>query len=177
MISDLIRFLLSNYFFVFLVLGLLCAAVSIARRKPPVTKPIVLEALLSYYCLVSIGIFFLYNFVMHVCFPNLSASFIGWKDSPFQLEVGFASLGFGMIGVLAFQPDYGLRLAAVVGTAGFAWGAAGGHVYQMIRNHNFAPGNAGLMLWMDILVPAFGFALLILWRKSRPNSTDTHRAL
>lgn len=176
MITEAIRFLLSNYFFVFLVLGALCAVVSIAR-KPPATRATVLEAFLSYFCLVTIGIFFLYNFVMHVFFQNLAASFIGWQNSPFQLEVGFASLGFGMIGVLAFRPDYGLRLAAVVGTAGFAWGAAGGHIYQMIKNGNFAPGNAGLMLWMDIFVPAIGFVLLALWRRSHSQPASTHLAL
>jgi hypothetical protein len=34
----------------------------------------------------------------------------------------------------------------------------------MVTAHNFAPGNAGIIFWTDILIPAFGFALLWLAR-------------
>jgi hypothetical protein len=45
------------------------------------------------------------------------------------------------------------------------FGAAAGHVYQMITAHNFAPGNAGIIFWSDILLPLFGFVLL--WLQDR----------
>ena len=35
----------------------------------------------------------------------------------------------------------------------------------MITEHNFAPGNAGIIFWSDILVPIAGFALLWLQRR------------
>lgn len=39
----------------------------------------------------------------------------------------------------------------------------------MITAHNFAPGNAGVVFWTDILIPAIGFLLLWLqWRYGRP---------
>jgi hypothetical protein len=90
--------------------------------------------------------------------------FIGWEDSPFQLEVGFASLGFAAVGLLAFKGGFDMRLAAVVGPACFLWGAAAGHVYQMITAHNFAAGNAGVIFYSDILVPLIGFLFLWLQR-------------
>ena len=37
----------------------------------------------------------------------------------------------------------------------------------MITAHNFAPGNAGIIFWMDIVVPLIGFALLT-WARPRP---------
>ena len=40
--------------------------------------------------LFSIGISFFYNFVVHAFFGEMAARFIGWEDSPFQREVGFA---------------------------------------------------------------------------------------
>jgi hypothetical protein len=80
--------------------------------------------------------------------------------------VGFASLGFAVVGFLAFRRSFDLRLAAVVGPALFLWGAAGGHVYQMITAHNFAPGNAGIIFYTDILIPLIGFLLLWLQRRS-----------
>ena len=41
-------------------------------------------------------------------------------------------------------------------------GAAVGHVHQMITAHNYAPGNAGVMFWSDILLPVIGCSLLLL---------------
>src|SRR5215471_5005915 len=86
-------------------------------------------------------------------------------QSPFQLEVGFASLGFAVVGLLAFRGSFDLRLAAIVGPACFLWGAAGVHVYQMITAHNFAPGNAGIIFYSDVLVPIVGF--IFLWLQHR----------
>jgi hypothetical protein len=99
---------------------------------------------------------------MHVFFGKLSAEFIGWADSPFQFEVGTASLGFAAVGLLAAFRSYDLRLAAVLGPSIFTLGAAVGHLYQMVSAHNFASGNAGIIFWTDIFIPLFGFALLRL---------------
>lgn len=158
-----VSFVLSNFTLSFFVLGLVVAGVALLRmRKPPMQEDVA-EKLLAWFLFFSIGVSFLYNFVMHVFFGAMAAAFIGWADSPFQAEVGFASLGFAVVGFLAWRGGFGLRLAAVVGPACFLWGAAGGHVYQMITAGNFAPGNAGVIFYSDILIPLIGFGLL-WWR-------------
>jgi hypothetical protein len=88
----------------------------------------VVEDLFAYFLLFSVGISFLYNFVFHVFFDNMAAYFIGWQQSPFQVEVRFASLGFSVVGFLAFWGGFGVRAAAVAGPACFLLGAAAGHV-------------------------------------------------
>ena len=92
----------------------------------------------------------------------MAAGFIGWAQSPFQAEVGFASLGIGIAGLLAFRAGLPFRVAAYIPPAVFSLGAAGGHVYQMIVAHNYSPGNVGLVLPTDIILPAVGFVLLWL---------------
>lgn len=37
----------------------------------------------------------------------------------------------------------------------------------MVTQHNFAPGNAGVVFYTDILIPLFGAALLWLQHRSR----------
>lgn len=160
--ADFIRFVLSNFTLTFLVLGFIFALVSLAFKQKPLMKKQVVEALFAYFLLFSIGISYLYNFVMHVFFAEMAAAFIGWANSPFQYEVGFASLGFGITGLIAFRQNLAFRAATVIGPAFFLWGAAGGHVYQMIANHNFAPGNAGIIFWTDVLLPVIAFGLLYL---------------
>ncbi|MCX5478516.1 hypothetical protein OSH08_05845 [Kaistia geumhonensis] len=164
-IGAVIAFVLSNFTLSFLVLGLVVALVVIARARRPRPPGFVVETLLACYCFFAVGVTFLYNFVMHCFFGAIAASFIGWADSPFQFEVGTASLGFSLVGFLAAFRGFDMRLAAVLGTSAFLLGAAGGHVYQMVTAGNFAPGNAGIIFWTDILVPVIGFVLLTLSRR------------
>jgi hypothetical protein len=170
MLADLIKatvtFVIANYSLSFFVLGLVVSLVAIARSASPVDRPLVVEKLLAWYVFFSAGIDNFYNFVMHVFFGQMSAAFIGWADSPFQFEVGTASLGYAAVGMLAAFRSYDLRLAAVLGPSIFTLGAAAGHINQMITAHNFAPGNAGIIFWTDIFIPLFGFALLWLSRRS-----------
>lgn len=158
--TNFITFIISNFTLTFFVVGLLCSLVDLSLRQKPLHKQQVIEALLSYFLLFSIGFSFLYNFVMHVFFAEMAASFIGWKNSPFQYEVGYASLGFAIVGIIAFKQNLTFRAAAVIGPSFFLWGAAGGHVYQMISAHNYAPGNAGVIFWSDIILPIVAFSLL-----------------
>ena len=166
--ADVIRLALSNFTLTFLVIGLMASIISPLPAQKPLTAPVVIEALFSYFLLFSIGFSYLYNFVVHTFFGAIAARMIGWDDSPFQAEVGFASLGFAIVGFLAFRRSFDLRLAAVVGPAAFLLGAAGGHIYQIVHAHNFASGNAGVILYTDIFIPIFGFALLWLQHRFGP---------
>ena len=160
MISSIIRYLLSNFTLTFFIVGLCCSLVAIYRHRSKLTRALVVEKIFTYYCLWSLGITSIYNAIMHIVFHQMAASFIGWADSPFQLEVGFASLGFGVVGVLAFRKHFGLRMGLVIATSIFLWGAAAGHLFQIATNHNYAPGNAGVMLWTGILQPVISLLLL-----------------
>jgi hypothetical protein len=166
-IAAAIGFVLANYSLTFLVIGLLFSAAAIARAPRPLGAGLIVEKLLAWHVFWAIGIDNLYNFVMHAFFGRMAAAFIGWADSPFQFEVATASLGFAIVGLLAAFRSFDLRLAAIVGSGVFLLGAAGGHIYQMASAHNFAPGNAGIIFYMDIIIPAFGLLLLWLqWRDS-----------
>jgi hypothetical protein len=159
-----IRFALENFTLTFLVLGLIASCAALARVPKPLSTADIVEALFAYFLLFSIGFSFFYNFIIHTFFGEMAARFIGWEDSPFQTEVGFASLGYAAVGFLAFQGSFGLRLGAVVGPALFLLGAAAGHFYQMGVAQNFAPGNAGIIFYTDILIPIIGLTLLWLQR-------------
>jgi Family of unknown function (DUF6790) len=159
--DSFVRLVMSNFTVTFLVVGLIAAGVAIARSPRPQSPETIVEALLAYFVLFSIGCSYFYNFIMHTFFGEMAARFIGWQDSPFQTEVGFASLGFAVVGFLAFRRSFDLRLAAIVGPALFTLGAAAVHIRDMLAG-NFAPGNAGTIFYTDILIPVFGFILLWL---------------
>ena len=162
-------FALSNFPLTFLIIGLLAAFLSLAFKRVQRFSGRLQEEIFAFFLLFPIGFSFFYNFVMHVFFGDISARFIGWQNSPFQAEVGFASLGFAVVGFLAFRGSRGLRVAAVVGPACFLLGAAAGHLRQMMVAHNYAPGNAGVIFYMDIVIPVIGFVLL--WMEPRKQVT------
>jgi hypothetical protein len=171
-IKTTIVFVLSNFSLSFLVIGLLAALVAIARAPRPLRSHDVIEKLLAWHVFWSIGVCFLYNFVMHGLFGKMSAAFIGWADSPFQFEVATASLGFSVVGFLAAFRSFDLRLAAILGASIFSLGAAAGLIYQMATQHNFAAGNAGVVFYTDIGIPVFGGVLLWLWWRSRTDPSS-----
>ena len=168
--------LIGNYFFTLLIIGLVAGLISLLSKPRPLRISTVAEAFLSHYMLFPIGISNLINFVFHVFFGDTAAKFIGWDNSPFQAEGGFASLGIGIAGVIAFKASLPFRFATLIPPAVFSLGAAGGHIYQMIAAHNFSPGNVGLVLPSDILIPVVGFVFLWLSYKY-PKSEAGNRKL
>jgi len=174
--SSPLFFFVGNYFVTCFIIGLVAAAISLAKKPKPLRISGVSEALFSYYLLLAVGINNLINFVFHVFLGDAAAKFIGWENSPFQAEVGFASLGVGIAGVIAFKASLPFRFATLIPPSAFSWGAAGGHVYQVIAAHNFSPGNVGLVLPIDIIMPFIGFAFLWLSYK-HPQSETANRKL
>jgi hypothetical protein len=171
MITTIITILIGNYFVTTFLIGLIIGFVK-SRKAHPRTINITVEAYFSNYLLWAVGISNLINFVFHVFFGDMAAEFIGWAQSPFQAEVGFASLGVGIAGVLAYQASFPFRFATIIPPICFSLGAAGGHIYQMIVDNNFSPGNVGLVLPADIIIPVVGVILLWLSHKHPKLGTE-----
>lgn len=161
-----IHFILSNFTLTFIVIGLIFSLVSIYRNQENLTKAFTVETFLKYYCFWGYGITWTYNAIMHIVFHEMAAGFIGWEDSPFQLEVGFASLGYGILGLFCIKNNFNLRLGLAISSTPFLWGAAAGHIYEIIEKQNYASGNSGIMLWSGILMPVILIVLLYLSYKT-----------
>jgi hypothetical protein len=125
------------------------------------------ERLLCWLLLLPIGVTGLWAGISHVFFPAIAAAHIGWQVSPFQFEVGMADLAIGVTGCLAFWGNWGFKAAAVSAASIFLLGDAVGHVRQMISEANFAPGNAGLPFFMDIICPMLAISLIMITRNRK----------
>jgi hypothetical protein len=87
MIRTFVEFVLGNFTLTFFVVGLLFAAIAIARAPKSVSRAAAIEKLMSWFVFWTIGVLYLYNAIFHIFFGQLAARFIGWEDSPFQFEV------------------------------------------------------------------------------------------
>ena len=170
-ITAAITFVLSNFPLTFLVIGLIVSLIAIARTEAPVDAATIVEKLISWHVFFAVGVSNLYNFVCHVFFGKMARlSSAGRQPLPVRGrhgEPGLCAVAF----VAAFR-SFDLRLAAILGPSLFLLGAAAGHIYQMVTEHNFAPGNAGIIFYTDIIIPLVGFVLLALQhRYGRPSAS------
>ncbi len=154
MMAEYIGFLVRNLPALLFVIALGVAA---ARRGHGATA----ERFLSWILLLPVGVTGLWAGIAHVFFPATAAAHIGWTVSPFQFEVGMADLAIGVTACAAFWRDLNFKAAAILAASIFLLGDAIGHMRQMLLVGNFAPGNAGLPFYMDIICPLLAFALLI----------------
>jgi hypothetical protein len=155
MIASAIRFLLQNLPAVLFVFAVVIAAAT--RREGPTA-----ERYLSWILLLPIGVTGLWAGAFHVFLPQAAASLIGWQVSPFQFEVGMADFAIGITACIAFWRDLSFKAGAVCAASVFLLGDAIGHVREMVTAGNFAPGNAGVPFYMDIVCPLLAVTLLLV---------------
>ncbi len=111
---------------------------------------------------MAVGLSGVWGFTMHVFFPAIASQQIGWQANSFEFEVGLANLALGITGIVAAFASWSYRAAVTTVTTIFLWGAAFGHIRQIILLHNYNPGNAGTILISDILIPLTLLILLAL---------------
>jgi hypothetical protein len=154
MIREAIGFLLRNLPALLFAAALVLAALSRHGKSAA-------ERFLAWILFLPIGVTGIWAAISHIFFPAVAAAHIGWQVSPFQFEVGMADLAIGVTACVAFWRDLSFKTGAVLVASIFLLGDAIGHVRDMMEAGNFAPGNAGLPFYMDILCPVLAIVLLI----------------
>lgn len=100
--------------------------------------------------------------ISHIFFGEKISKSIGFDKDPYELEVGFADLSFGIVALLAphFSVDYWFAIILV--SSIFRIGCGFGHIKQMIQAKNYAVNNTAI-LFVNFIVPAFLFVAYALW--------------
>lgn len=160
MMTQLISWTLENFSFVMTIIAMLLGSVRILASNVRSKSDI----FLGYLFFFAVGLSGVWGFIFHAFFPELAAHFIGWQPSPFQFEVAMANLGMGVVGLCGLHATQAYRTAGMLFSACFLWGAAFGHIVQMIKMNNFAPGNAGLIFYNDVLLPVLLIIFLLIHR-------------
>ncbi len=156
---------LSSY--IWLVLAIIGACLNILFKKKTRSKKGRIGVFLLYLLAIAVGAGGFWAFIGHVFFANRVAAYIGWpQGSPFQFEVGLANLAFGILGLLCIWIRGNFWTATIIGTSTFLLGDAYGHIRDMVVNGNYAPGNAGAPLYLDIIIPILLISLWIALRST-----------
>lgn len=108
------------------------------------------------------GFMVLASGVMHTVFAKSTAKNIGWQTNGFQYEIGFASFGMGLAGIIAAQSSSAAWLPVAVALSVFLVLAGLNHVREMITSKNFAPGNTLVLLYDFGLPISYGVLLIMM---------------
>ena len=125
-----------------------------------------LEVFMLYMLAVGVAGSGIGGFFAHAFLADEVADSIGWPaGSPFQLEVAFANLALGILGILAMNRRDGFRDATVIAVTIFAGGATITHVIDIVETGNLAAGNT-VQNAANVLRPAVLIWLLLAIRRS-----------
>jgi hypothetical protein len=106
------------------------------------------------------------GFIAHFFFSDAVAEAIGWPTgSPFQLEIAFANLAIGLLGLVATGRRDGVREATVIAATTFSVGASIVHFMDILATGNLAPGNT-IQNIANLVKPAFLIPLLVAIRRA-----------
>jgi hypothetical protein len=159
--------------FLFPVITIIGALLHLIFTKTPKSLNRIFEIILVYTLFVMVGFGGLWAFMGHAFFPDKVAASIGWASgSPFQFEVAVANLAIGVLGILSIKFKDNFRTATVIAATIFFWGAAFGHITEILKNGNYNSGNAGATLYFDIIFPAVLIILLFIYKKGEPKHTQ-----
>ena len=152
--------------FLFTLLPLLFAAGQIWLDKSSNSRVRKLEIILIYLFALSVAGNGIGNFIAHFFMSDMVAQSIGWPaGSPFQLEVAFANLALGLLGILSVNRRDGAREAAVIAVTTFSLGASIVHILDIAATGNLAPGNT-LQNVINVLRPALLIVFLTASRRA-----------
>lgn len=169
MIATVVSAILSNFFIAFFVIAI-CTTIAKLRRfrleHKPVNAAYVLWGEVVFY---NVGVGFIYAGIFHAYFQAFTAAGIGWQPSPFQYELGWMEIGLGIVAVFALWRGFEFRLASTIIFVIFSLAAAAQHIQEILCCRNYAPDNAGLILWFgDIFIPLVLVVLAALSQGEQP---------
>jgi hypothetical protein len=127
-----------------------------------------LHYVLLYLLVFGFGAGGIWNFTGHVFMSDMVAASTGWPaGSPFQVELGFFSLGSGIVGLLCLWWRDRFWIAAGLAPSVFVYGAAFVHVREYLVNANVSPANWGVAaVGANIIIPSVVLLLLLLYARA-----------
>ena len=163
--------------FVYVVLPLVLGGVHIMLDREARSRERRLEIFLLYLLGIGVGANGIGGFSGHLFASDQVAEAIGWPaGNPFQLEVGFANLAIGILGVIAIGRRDGFREATAIATTVFSVGATVVHLMDILQTGNLAPGNTVQNVG-NLLRPALLIAFLVASRRAaRGGESQTQAA-
>lgn len=149
----------------FIFITLLCFSligffIHLYYDRQPRTLSRIVELLLLYQLVFSVGSTSFLAFIGLSLMPEYIAKYTGWLPCPFEQQLANVNLAFGVLGTLCIWLRGHFWTATCLGFSIWIFSDGIAHLYDMVAHDNYAPGNIGIPLYTDILVPVILMVLL-----------------
>lgn len=143
------------------ILPVTLALITFRRSSVGAGGRYLLDRLLFWYLVILVGGYGTLLGFSQMFNGEWTANLNGWPYSPFVIELGFANLAFGLLGLSCVRIKGTWWYAAGVAFSLYLGLAAYFHVYDFVANNNTSAGNSptNITLWTDIVGTV---ALLVL---------------
>lgn len=134
------------------------------------TKPRVIELILLYQIVFSLGLTSIMAFFGLTFLAEYIAELTNWPSCPFEQQLANVNLGYGVLGLMSIGYRGYFWVATIVGFS--VWILSDGiqHLFHAVTQGNLSPGNIGVPLWTDFIVPIALLILLILYCRTRKDT-------
>jgi hypothetical protein len=126
------------------------------------TTPKVIELLLLYQLVFNVGITSFFAFFGFTFMPEYIAQYLGWPACPFEQELANVNLAFGVLGILCIWIRDHFWTATILGFSIWIFSDGIHHIWHILFHNNYSPGNTGVPLVTDIVIPIILVILLVL---------------
>jgi hypothetical protein len=131
-------------------------------EKYPLTKQRIVELLLLYQLVFSIGLTSFLAFIGLTLMTDFVASYMGWPSCQFAKLLGNVNLAFGILGVLCIWLRGHFWIATALGFSIWIFADGITHLYELHRQANIQDHNLVIPIVTDFLVPTVVMILLFL---------------
>jgi hypothetical protein len=147
-----------------LALGFIGFILHLFLSKQPKTLFRITHLFLLYQLVFSVGLASFLAFYGLMFMTDFVAVFSGWPTCPFEKLLANVNLAFGVLGIMSIWQNDGFKFATILGISIWLLGDAVIHIADMYYNQNYAPGNAGVPLYTDIIVPVILLGTFALYK-------------
>ncbi len=157
-----------TFFLSIYLIGVLLTMVHLFRMPAlERTKSKVIEVVLLYQIVFSLGITSFVAFIGLSLMPEMIAHYLNWAYCPFEQELANVNLAFGVLGVMSIWYRGLFWMATIYGFS--IWILADGfhHIYEYLYHGNDSSGNIGVPLITDFVVPIILLVLFYYYRKDQ----------
>lgn len=162
MIKDFFLLIFSHFSFSFFCLAALIAAVDSWQKEHKWISP---SLWFKWLAILVFGLTGIYGFFMHTFMHEMVAKAYGLKPSGFQIELGLANLGFGLLGILCYKKDFSFRKATTIAAVIYWFGSWIVQSLKMLEAKKFTLAYSLSWYAMDFIVPTLLVVFLLLSSK------------
>jgi hypothetical protein len=162
-------------YYTILAAGVIGFLIHLYMSPLPRTPLRVLELFMVYQLVFSLGLSSFLSFYGLDFLPVYVATFSGWPACPFEELLANVNLGYFVLGIMCIWYREHFWTATIIGSSIWLLADAFTHIREAWVNGNYMPGNVGVPLYTDIIVPLVLLICLPIYHYLRRQEANQKR--